>query len=151
MGRLRAGQMFEKIFYGTGFGRERMSAARAGYLFLIWALIPASSWRCSCGWVVGMAFTGALASLVAAHRCRHQLPQALLHLDRRRGLEDLTIRPNHPDRMARHHDDPPIRIDLPNLGVMQQALAAASGDDDSEAGYCAWSTGSTTSACTSRA
>ena len=32
--------MLETIFYGTGFGRDRLSPARMAYLALVWVVIP---------------------------------------------------------------------------------------------------------------
>ena len=128
-------ETFEKIFYGTGFGRERMSAARAGYLFLVWALVPALLMAMFYRTVVGLAFTAGFAELSQRIDADVSFRHPYFTWTGDVGLEELSIRPNQPDP-----DGPGtttirrLRIDLPNLGVMQQALAAAAGDDEAAGG-----------------
>ena len=128
--------MFEKIFYGTGFGRERMSALRAGYLFLVWALVPCFLVAMFYRMVVGMAFTGFFAMTSEKLDADVSFRRPFFTWTGDIGLEELSIRPRNPDpegpgiTLIRR-----VRIDLPNLGVMQEALATASGGgEEDEAG-----------------
>ena len=122
--------MLENIFYGTGFGRERMSPARAAYLFVAWALVPGFLVAMFYQMLVGLVFTGVLASVGQNYNLDIRFRHPFLTWTGDVGLEDLTIRPNDPSA-----EGPGlttirrIRFDLPNLGVMQQALATAGGDE----------------------
>ena len=50
--------MFENIFYGTGFGRNRLSPARAAYLLLVWVIVPMWLVTRFYTMVLGLAFMG---------------------------------------------------------------------------------------------
>jgi hypothetical protein len=125
--------MLEKIFYGTGFGRERMSAARAGYLFLVWVLVPGWLVMSFATMLVGMAFTGAFSGLSQRMNADISFRRPFFTWTGDVGFEELSVRPLQPDperpmSMQVHR----VRFDLPNLGVMQSVLTAAGADDDSE-------------------
>jgi len=126
--------MFEKIFYGTGFGRERLSAQRAAYLFLIWVLVPGWLVMTFYTMVVGMAFSGAFAGLSQRMNADISFRRPFFTWTGDVGFEDLSVRPLQPD------PDRPMsmqfgrgRFDLPNFGVMQGVLTAAGSDDANEA------------------
>jgi hypothetical protein len=125
--------MLEKIFYGTGFGREHMSAARAGYLFLVWVLVPGWLVMSFATMLVGMAFTGAFAGLSQRMEADISFRRPFFTWTGDVGFEDLSVRPLQPDpARPMSMQVRRVRFDLPNLGVMQSVLAAASADDGSE-------------------
>ena len=123
--------VFDKIFYGTGFGRSRMSAARAGYLLLVWLVIPGFCVLAFQRMMVGLFFTAALSGMSNSMDAEANFRRPFFTWTGDIGVEDLRIRQNNPDPSnpisleARR-----LRFDLPNLGVMQRALAAAAMDDE---------------------
>src|SRR5688572_6954005 len=127
------GETFEKIFYGTGFGRERMSAARAAYLFLVWVLVPGWLVVTFYSMLVGMAFTAAFSELSQRMDADISFRRPYFTWTGDVGFEDLSVRPLQPDPdrpMSMQVQS--VRFDLPNLGVMQEVLAAAGAEEGSE-------------------
>lgn len=126
--------MLEKIFYGTGFGRESMSTARAGYLFVIWVLIPIWLVTTFYSTVVGLVFTGVSAGLGERLDADVSFRHPYFTWAGDVGLENLDVQPRDPD--AQHAISMRVRrvqFDLPNLGVMLGLITADKGNDESEA------------------
>jgi hypothetical protein len=132
--------MIEKIFYGTGFGRDRMSAARAAYLFLVWVLVP--------GWLVmrfyallvGLVFTGSFAMLSQRMDADISFDKPFFTWTGDIGFEHLRVRPRDAGTgIPMSLDIRRVRFDMPNLGVMQSILTSAGAGNGSkeEAGMLA--------------
>ena len=123
--------VFDKIFYGTGFGRDRMSAARAGYLLVVWLLIPGFCVLAFQRMMIGLFFTAMLSGMSNSLDAEASFRRPFFTWTGDIGVEDLRIRQNEPDPAnPMSLEAKRLRFDLPNLGVMQRALAAAAMDDE---------------------
>lgn len=121
--------LLETIFYGVGFGRERLSPARIAYLFLVWAVVP--MWLVLRFYTVllGLAFTAGFGALGQAKGLDISFREPFFTWTGDIGLRDLRI----------ERDAQPVRqvvqvrrleFDMPNWGAMEQMLAAARGGED---------------------
>jgi hypothetical protein len=124
--------IYDKIFYGSGFGRG-MSALRAGYLLVVWLLVPGFFVMLYYRTIVGLIFTAALAGfgnrIDADVGFRHPFFTWTGDI----GVEDLRIHMRNPDpAFPLSVDAKRLRLDLPNLGVMQQAMWTSAGDSDEQ-------------------
>ena len=124
--------MIDRIFYGTFLGgRSRMSPARAGYLFVIWVLVPGLLLFMFQRMVVGMVFTGMFSGLSQRMDADISFRHPFYTWTGDVGFEDLSISPREADpEFPFTMSVKRVTIDLPNLGVMQKALYTMGGDED---------------------
>lgn len=125
--------LLETIFYGVGFGRDRLSPARIAYLFVVWAVVPM--------WLVlrfytallGLAFTAGFGALGQAKGLDISFREPYFTWTGDIGLRDLRIeRDAQPLRQVIQVRK--LEFDMPNWGAMEQMLAASQVGSEDESG-----------------
>ena len=125
--------MFENIFYGTGFGRHRLSPARAAYLLLVWVIVPMWLVTRFYTMVLGLAFMGAFQGVGQQTGMDISFRKPFFTWTGDIGLNDFRIEPsergNGPVQAISVRR---VLVDMPNWGVMQEVFAALDEGEDRE-------------------
>lgn len=125
--------MFENIFYGTGFGRNRLSPARAAYLLLVWVIVPMWLVTRFYTMVLGLAFMGAFQGVGQQTGMDISFRKPFFSWTGDIGLNDFRIEPaergNGPVQAISVRK---VVVDMPNWGVMQEVFAALDEGEDRE-------------------
>ncbi len=123
--------MFETIFYGAGFGRNRLSLARLAYLLLVWLIVPMWLVTRFYTMVLGLAFYGAFQGIGQQTGMDISFRKPFFTWTGDVGLNDFRIQPA--ERGSGPVQAIAVRrvvVDMPNWGVMQDVFAAMDEGED---------------------
>lgn len=116
--------MLENVFYGAWLGRDRLSLARIAYLLLIWLLIPMWLVVRFYTMLLGLLFTAGLGMVTEGAGVDVGFRKPFFTWTGDIGLHDLRIQSDGEQPIRQSIQVRRLLIDMPNWGVMEQALGA---------------------------
>lgn len=116
--------MLENIFYGAWLGRDRLSLARIAYLLLIWLVVPMWLVVRFYTMILGLLFTAGLGMVTDGAGVDASFRRPFFTWTGDIGLHDLRIQSNGDQPVRQSIQIKRLLIDMPNWGVMEQAMGA---------------------------
>ncbi|MFA6985293.1 MAG: hypothetical protein WC213_03710 [Arenimonas sp.] len=116
--------MLENIFYGAWLGRDRLSLARVAYLLLIWLLVPMWLVVRFYTMILGLLFTAGLGMVTDGAGVDASFRRPFFTWTGDIGLHDLRIQSDADQPVQHSIQIRRLLIDMPNWGVMEQAMGA---------------------------
>ncbi|MFA6987336.1 MAG: hypothetical protein WC213_14175 [Arenimonas sp.] len=124
--------MLENIFYGAWLGRDRLSLARIAYLLLIWLVIPMWLVVRFYTMILGLLFTAGLGMVTDGAGVDVSFRKPFFTWTGDIGLHELHIQSDGDQPIRQSIQVRRLLIDMPNWGVMEQAIGAFDNSSPSE-------------------
>lgn len=116
--------MLENVFYGAWLGRDRLSLARIAYLLLVWLVIPMWLVVRFYTMLLGLLFTAGLGMVTEGGGVDASFRRPFFTWTGDIGLHELRIQSNGDQPIRQSIQIKRLLIDMPNWGVMEQAMGA---------------------------